>query len=69
MFKVKSETLVLESAHLNEKFTLEIFYPPAFGVNKDYPLLLLNDGQDAAGIELARILSDVKTQWWWPFMR
>lgn len=59
MFKVKSETLVLASEHLSEKFTLEIFYPPAFGVNKEYPLLLLNDGQDAAGIELARILSDV----------
>jgi enterochelin esterase-like enzyme len=59
MLKVTSELLELQSVNLQQPFIIEIFYPPGFGVNKSYPLFILNDGQEMANLELGRILSDV----------
>jgi enterochelin esterase-like enzyme len=49
----------LESVYLQRVVEIEIFYPPGLLGNEKLNLLLLNDGQDAAGLELKQTLADL----------
>jgi len=49
----------LTSVHLQRVVEIEIFYPPGLLGNEKLNLLLLNDGQDAAGLELKQTLDNL----------
>ncbi|RAJ27086.1 alpha/beta hydrolase [Pedobacter cryoconitis] len=49
----------LESVHLQRIVEIELFYPSGLLGNEKLNLLLLNDGQDAAGLNLQETLSSL----------
>lgn len=49
----------LESVHLQRVVEIELFYPSGLLGNEKLNLLLLNDGQDAAGLNLQETLSSL----------
>jgi len=59
MKKLLSRTVKLHSKHLNAEIYVDIFLPPDFHAGKSYPLFIMNDGQDMAGMEMGRIVNDI----------
>jgi enterochelin esterase-like enzyme len=52
-------TFDLFSKNLEATFSIHVYLPPNFNINHDYPLLLLNDGQDLEAMDMKTILTDV----------
>jgi enterochelin esterase-like enzyme len=56
--EIKKTTLQLESSHLKRTVELEMYIPEQVVGNETLNLLLLNDGQDAATMDMQALLSE-----------
>jgi len=56
---VINQKITIASVSLDRLVTTELFYPTYFDPTRSYPLLILNDGQDAETLDLITILNDL----------
>jgi enterochelin esterase-like enzyme len=60
---IKIERKIVYSTHVGRDFVIDICLPPAYDAKKTiYPLLLLNDGQDFAALQMEATLKSLYEQ-------
>lgn len=60
--RYEDERLEIFSHHLHRYKVADIFLPPHFSTHKKYPVIFMNDGQDARQLRLREVLKDLYRQ-------
>ncbi len=59
MTQMSTQEIEVKADFVEKPYFLKVFLPPHFSTAQNYPLLLLNDGQDFEAMQMSTILKDI----------